>query len=939
MLWKLSQRTFNGGQLDKRLMGRTDLAKYYEGASVLKNFIVKRQGCIVKRRGTVQLANVTSATGQTAITDYRLFPFTFENDFGYVVAFIADAVNGTRCVVFSKDGAVKKTIAPIPYNGTDFAQISYDQSGDMLYLAHQSYSFARLTRYSDTDWRYEIVNFENCGRPSLPETPTITNAELLPAGSWTGSGPQKSIYYIVTAVKDGVESRPSDPYKVTYNTPWPEGASIRLTIANQSPVPDYYNVYKKQDSYTGLIGTTSTGVANTGTARVTVLPSQSGAVTEYAGHAAPRTSFSGRPEKTDEVNDATSYGYVVPNGVYTVTYATAQDVDIVSLSLGYVWYGMVVGTVSNCRYYIQYLPCNCSTIKAVVTFSDNTTQDLGLLSVPDNAKGTICDNTVTGNPYESSTSAAISAKRSQMAQGCRLTWNINSRGTKKVKSVQFTAYSDGGSTVASGTISNMVKSGSNVTWAAINGYPFTISGYWARKYTQASINELVDEYVTPDASLTPPKYDPHFADEGGFPGCVALYQQRLALARTIEQPFTFWLSCIGDLYNFNVHDSLREDDAMEVTLPATKYPDINHMILNRDLIMFCDSGEWIVAPSSGAALTYKTVSSKIQSQIGCSKRIKPISVNDDVIFANMTAETLVATKYSYATDGYETTDLSVLSQDIFRGNEITSLAYKQHPDSILVATLADGTFATLEYMKEHEVVAWSHHELAGGLKALYCCADGSVTNGTTDVYILAEDPSVSGTRALYLLRVKEDAELDTVEAAVSMDQMTTVTGAGTVPDGFKAVNVLTGEEVAGGGSRAAGATYIQGRPFAAQLVTVKPEPNPNETVQFEVKNPTEVEVRVNEGSTFMVGQFGLPPEKDRTIKLAPEITAATGAIALQTADKSTLVTGANNRDGRIRLTSESVWPLTVLSMSTTYQIEPANQEPQKVKGGAGEDRA
>lgn len=933
MLWKLSQRTFNGGQLDKRLMGRTDLAKYYEGASVLKNFIVKRQGCVVKRRGTVEVAFVTSATGCAAVTDYRLFPFAFENDFGYVLLFVSDAAKGRECFVFSKDGAILATLA-IPYAGTDFAQISFDQSGDMLYLAHQAYPFARITRHAETDWRYEVVDFELCGHDSLPETPAITNAELLPAGKWEGKGPAKTIYYIVTAVRDGVESRPSDPYAVSYNTPWPENCSIRLTIGEQTPAPDYYNVYKKDNAYTGLIGTTSSGLSVTGQAEVTTLPTGSGCVTEYSGHAAPHTTFMGRPESVSERNDATSYGYVVADGVYTVTYATALDADSFSLSLGYVWYGYAVDTFTSkgCYYKIQFLPCNCAVIRATVTFADGTTQNMGTLSVPDNAKATFCDATVYGNPYSSGTSAAIAAKRAEMAQGVVLTWNVQNRQGKKVKSVAFTAYSDGGETVATGSIGNMSKD----DWAAVNGYPFTISGFWARKNAMATVNEFVDECIAADASLTPPSYEPRFEDTGKYPGCVALYQQRLALARTIEQPFTFWLSCVGDLYNFNTHESLREDDAMEVTLPATKYPDINHMILNRDLIMFCDSGEWIVAPTTGAALTYKTISSKVQSQIGCSKVIKPISVNDDVIFANMTAETLVATKYSYATDGYESTDLSVLSQDIFRGNAITSLAYKQHPDSILVATLADGTFATLEYMKEHEVVAWSHHELGGGLKARYCCADGSVTEGTTDVYILAEDTSAAGSQAFYLLRVKEDAAPTTVGNAVSMDQMTTLSAAGVVPTGFVAVNALTGAALAAGETREAGETYIQGRPFAATFVSVKPEPNPNETVQFEIKNPTEVEIRVNEGSTFKVGQFGLSEEKDRTVRLEPTVEGATGAITLQTVDKATLITGANNRDGRIRLVSDGVWPLTILSISTTYQIEKANQEPEKVGGGGNE---
>ena len=128
-----------------------------------------------------------------------------------------------------------------------------------------------------------------------------------------------------------------------------------------------------------------------------------------------------------------------------------------------------------------------------------------------------------------------------------------------------------------------------------------------------------------------------------------------------------------------------------------------------------------------------------------------------------------------------------------------------------------------------------------------------------------------------------------------------------------------------------------GRPFAAQLVTVKPEPNAHETVRCEIKNPTEVEICVNEGSTFKVGQFGMDASTDRTVELAPTVNTTTGAIALQTVDKTQIISGVNKRDGRIRLTSDGYWPLTVLSLSVTYQIEMANQEPKGLKGGGDED--
>ena len=46
MLWKRIQHSWKGGQFNRELMGRTDLAKYPEAASEIENFIVHRTGCI-----------------------------------------------------------------------------------------------------------------------------------------------------------------------------------------------------------------------------------------------------------------------------------------------------------------------------------------------------------------------------------------------------------------------------------------------------------------------------------------------------------------------------------------------------------------------------------------------------------------------------------------------------------------------------------------------------------------------------------------------------------------------------------------------------------------------------------------------------------------------------------------------------------------------------
>ena len=51
-LLKKTQRSFAGGQIDKDLTGRQDLAKYAQGCIALENFKVRKQGNVVKRAGT-----------------------------------------------------------------------------------------------------------------------------------------------------------------------------------------------------------------------------------------------------------------------------------------------------------------------------------------------------------------------------------------------------------------------------------------------------------------------------------------------------------------------------------------------------------------------------------------------------------------------------------------------------------------------------------------------------------------------------------------------------------------------------------------------------------------------------------------------------------------------------------------------------------------------
>jgi hypothetical protein len=85
-------------------MGRQDMDRYGRGATLLKNFLVRRQGCISKRRGTDLTADLDGLLGTTydgtpiAPQKMRLVPVTNGDDGRYVI------LSGGVGFVASRDG-------------------------------------------------------------------------------------------------------------------------------------------------------------------------------------------------------------------------------------------------------------------------------------------------------------------------------------------------------------------------------------------------------------------------------------------------------------------------------------------------------------------------------------------------------------------------------------------------------------------------------------------------------------------------------------------------------------------------------------------------------------------------------------------------------------------------------------------------------------------
>ncbi|MBP5791303.1 MAG: hypothetical protein J6W80_03495 [Kiritimatiellae bacterium] len=811
----------------------------------------------------------------------------------------------------------------VPYSDGEAGDFDYAQSGDTVFMAHKGHAPIKITLNSDETLTKETVKF---GAQTW-KRPRITNVTM----SSQGTGASKTIYYVCTYVKDGIESMPSLAYGFSYNLPWPAGALVTITCDKgaNAEEPDYYNVYKMDSTEYGLISTSDTDTIVMPDTEVTyssisqgvrswdMIPG--GASEERWGiqeflNKTSRTPIRGRytwpaPWSTGYVR----YCGGVTSGKDGVefSFGNASGTIITKLTLGLDLFELYSAWVDDSDYYNQ------KVVQQMSVYSTGT-HFRAVMTTVANDGTTRKYHVVTTNMALKAANIGLTTITGYNSGGC----GPNPSPATYKRSIDLDFYPallEAYPTLA--TTKPTFQTESILIEAFDNATDMNrVDMYWHEvqfrsRYGQTNI--IQDDNISADLSFTPPSRKVVFNSAGDYPGAVALYQQRLAYASSENDPFTLWLSAVGDLYNFSPHSSIREDDALEVTLAATEFPNVNHIITSRDLMLLADSGEWKIAPVSGNTLTYKTISADMQSAIGCSATLKPMAVGDEIVFADRTGQRLFATRYNWSSDGYESNDLSVLSQWLFKNNPIVSMAYRQHPDSTIECVLTDGTIATLVYMKEHEVCAWSRHILGGGWKAKGVACNKAVSNGSDEVMLLVEKNG-----AYQLWRVRDDVPVRDASPAATehlcMDAMRELeTGdCPVVPAGMTRFSF----------TEASGAETVRrnfaGYVFKAELTTVRPEPQGVETFQFEIKNAKDAEVRILDSGDFTVRSIGVDASQATAIETGATVADEGGALVLASRDFKRVLAGDNTGDGRLVIESENMMPLNIILVATDYEIQP-----------------
>jgi hypothetical protein len=152
--------SFNGGELSRRMEGRSDLDGIYDRAvAKMLNFVPTVEGPAVKRPGfrAIELEDPTTAW---------ISKFVFNVTQAYLLAWLDDGLGGGKVRFYTNGGRVD--LAPgvpyelaVPYPAAIAKELSVKQSYDRLYIAHPLHPPAMITRTSATTFTFETIPLKN----------------------------------------------------------------------------------------------------------------------------------------------------------------------------------------------------------------------------------------------------------------------------------------------------------------------------------------------------------------------------------------------------------------------------------------------------------------------------------------------------------------------------------------------------------------------------------------------------------------------------------------------------------------------------------------------------------------------------------------------------------------------------------------------------------
>jgi hypothetical protein len=179
----ITQTNFTSGEISPRLLGRTDLPLYKNGAEIIENALPLIHGGARRRDGFRYVASAKNATKKAIMV-----PFVFSTTDAYMLEV------GDLYMRFYKNTAQLGGPYEIatPFTEAMLPDLSFRQSADTMIMVHPNVAPQRLRRFADTNWSidtipFDVLPFDEIGH-SFSVTLTLSAATVGAGRTVTASG-------------------------------------------------------------------------------------------------------------------------------------------------------------------------------------------------------------------------------------------------------------------------------------------------------------------------------------------------------------------------------------------------------------------------------------------------------------------------------------------------------------------------------------------------------------------------------------------------------------------------------------------------------------------------------------------------------------------------------------------------------------------------------
>ncbi len=742
------QTSFNAGEWAPALNSRVDLQKYHTGAALLRNFFVDYRGGATARAGTRYVLQTRSTA------TVRLIPFQASFTVSYTLEF------GSGYVRFYNNGAPvlepTKAITAVNIGTSTITSAAHGYSnGDWVFLTG-----IVGTLGAQLNGNFYIVAGATTNTYTLTD---LNGVAIVFTGAYTSGGTSARIYTIAS------------PYQANELAQIKFAQNVSVMVICHPNYPPYQLTLIAATNWTlAAISFGSTIAAPTGQTVTTTLAA---GTVNYAyvitavdanGQESPVSAFAVLASVTDIRSVA---------GTNTVTWSAVTGAVSYNIYRAEPRYGAAVpagstfgfmGNVTGVSFIDSNVTPDFSSGPPVV---ENPFFGSGVQTINVTAPGSIGPGapvpTVSFSGGGGSGAAALATLQVIAAAivsqaGAFIVGDLLTNPTYNVI-IQVTAVNGFGHITGLAAYSGTVNSGltpANPVGFYCNRVPsFSATANLTWGLGAIALTSPGTNYTTPPAVAISSGGGTATAVLGapssGNPTVPGYIQQRLALMGPVSSPQQFNYSSTGAYYNFNVHNPIEADDAIQGTLVTNQLNTIKAMIPQPyGHIILSDKQAWLLnGGSNGSPLSPLTITANSQAYNGAAD-LPPIIANDNILYVQAKGSIVRDLVYNYYTQVYTGADISVLSSHLFYGFTLLEWAWAEEPFKIVWAVRNDGILLSLTFLKEQELIAWAHSDTQGSFRSIATVTE-QVAVGSVDAIYTVVQRTINGNTVQYVERMAE----------------------------------------------------------------------------------------------------------------------------------------------------------------------------------------